>query len=325
MCTIICGAATSFIGLFLARMGVGAGEGGAQSACTAYVRDLFPDRPTFALTVMMAGNPVGGFIGLFFGGAIAAAWGWRTAFILAGIPGLVLAVLVLARAREVRSPAPMGASTTILRDIGRLLCRPRITLLIVATTAILLILNVASAWMPVFFIRIHDLNTAEAGLYAALATGVGGGLGISGGWLCDRLAPRVAHIEGKYLVAVILGMIPLLLIAIMATSAPLGLAGYFFYNVLAYSTLGPLTRLIQDAAEPDERALAFAVCGGIAMLFGLGVGVPLVGWISDRLAPGFGARALGEAMLIVLPIAVLVALACQLRLLVMMRLDGAKC
>ena len=316
LCTVACGAATGFLGLFLARMGVGAGEGGAQPACTSLVRDLFPSRGTTALAVAMAGNPIGSFIGFLAGGAIAQVWGWRTAFVLAGLPGLLLAAVVYRVIGDVR-PSATGpfAHRSFQRDLRRLLARPRLPLLIVAVSASMLVMYAVGAWLPAFFIRAHGLSTAEMGLFGAMATGICGGLGTVAGFLCDRLDTHVRHVEGKFVILASLAAVPLLLVSVAARDTATALSGYFALNVVAFAWLAPATRLIQDAVEPDQRALAFAACGGAGLLFSLGVGVPLIGWASDLLTPDFGARSLAVALALVLPLAAATAAAGHFRLL----------
>jgi hypothetical protein len=182
-------------------------------------------------------------------------------------------------------------------------------LLTIAVGASMLVMYAVGAWLPALLIRAHGLTTGEMGLYGALATGVCGGLGSMSGLLCDRFRARVAHVEGKFVILASIAAIPLLLVSVGARDAPTALAGYFALNVAAFAWLAPATRLIQDAVGPDERALAFAVCGGAGLLFSLGIGVPLIGLVSDLLAPALGARALAAALALIVPLAALAAIA----------------
>jgi MFS family permease len=78
--------------------------------------------------------------------------------------------------------------------------------------------------------------------------------------------------------------------------------------MLAYAWLAPTIRLIQDCAEPHQRALAIALCGAIGMFVGLGLGLPLIGWISDLITPSYGARAIGLALCFVVSAAIVISL-----------------
>lgn len=316
LCTIACGAATSFVGLFLARMGVGAGEGGAQPACTALVRDLYPSRASTALALVMAGNPLGSFIGFIAGGAIAEQWGWRAAFVLLGLPGLLLAGIVWLGVGEPRPASSVpAANNSFAGDLRRIVCQPRIPLLIAVVSGSMLLVYAIGAWLPAYFIRAYGFGTAQMGFYGALATGLCGGLGTLAGLLCDRLGTRIRHIESKFVMLVTAAAIPLLLITVVAREATVALSAYFLLNFAAFAWLAPGTRLIQDAVDPAERALAFAVCGGGGLLVSLGLGIPLIGWASDLLAPSFGPRSLGAALGLVVPVVAAVTIAGHLCLL----------
>ncbi|TMJ11752.1 MAG: MFS transporter [Alphaproteobacteria bacterium] len=255
LCTIACGAAGGFIALFLARMGVGAGEGGAQPTCTSYIRDLHPTRATSALAVMMAGHPFGSFLGFMVGGAIAQHWGWRSAFVLAGLPGLLVALLIAFGIREPRPSSPQAGQRGLWRrDMKRLLRNPSLPLLMVLCSASLLIIYSGSAWFPAYFIRVHRFTTGEIGAYAAVAVGVGGGAGTLAGILCDRFRERLVSAEIKFLILAFAGLLPCTLWTLLAPSAASALAGLLAFNLFAYACLAPTTRLIQDAVEPHERA-----------------------------------------------------------------------
>ena len=95
--------------------------------------------------------------------------------------------------------------------------------------------------------------------------------------------------------AALLLLVPFLLAMVFSPGIGTTLSAFFVYNVLAYAWLGPTIRLIQDSVEPRQRALAIALCGAVGVFVGLGVGVPLVGWISDLLTrvmatAGWGSR-----------------------------------
>lgn len=316
VCTVACGAAPGFWGLFLARMGVGAGEGGAQPACTALARDLLPDRSTTALAVIMAGNPIGSFVGFLAGGVIAGHWGWRVAFVLVGLPGLILAAVVYRLIGDPRSASERpSASASFGHDLKALAGRPGILVLIVAICASMLIMNAVSAWLPAYFIRAHGLSTAEMGLTGAVATGVCGGLGTVAGFVCDRFSGRVRKIESRFVILVTLASVPLLLLTILSRDVTGALLAYYLLNFATFAWLAPATRLIQDQVDPDQRALAFAFCGGTSLLFSLGVGVPLIGWTSDWLEPDFGVHSVGAALALVLPLAALVTIVAHVRLI----------
>lgn len=303
--TFLSAAAASFVTLAVARMGVGIGESATVPVASAMVRERFPKRATAALAIAMAGNPVGSFLAFLIGGLIAERWGWRWAFLVAGPPGLLLAAVVLSRLRiansEVRSP-PRSAS--LLDETLGLAKRPFFKPLVCATIGSMFMVSAANAWMPAFLIRVHHLGTAGAGLYVAIAVGLGGAIGSLTGIGCDRLRARVRHPESALMIATLLLVAPFLAVMIFESATAPALAAYFIYNVLAYAWLAPTIRLIQDAVEPGQRALAISVCSATAIFVGLGIGIPAVGWLSDRLTPSYGSQAVGLSLFLVVALAV---------------------
>src|SRR5690606_23188978 len=111
--TMLCGVATSFTMLLLARIGVAIGEAGGTAPSVAMVSDLYPpQRRSSAISVLMLGSSLGAVFGLGLGGWIAQHYGWRTAFVALGAPGIFLALLLLATVRAPRTVAPAGAGAT---------------------------------------------------------------------------------------------------------------------------------------------------------------------------------------------------------------------
>jgi predicted MFS family arabinose efflux permease len=312
--SLLCAATTGFGGLLIARAGVGLGESGIVPIATAVARDTFSQRGTSAIAVTMAGNPAGTFLAFLLGGMIAERWGWRWAFLAVGLPGLLLALVVLAKLRD-RSAGTPADSASWIRDATSLVGKPMVKPLMCATVGSMLMVNTATAWMPAYFIRAHGLGTAQTGFYFAIAVGVGGALGALSGIACDLVRSRIRHPESAIMCATLLLALPLMLAMIFSASTKTALGAFFVYNVLAYAWLGPTIRLIQDAVEPRQRALAIALCSTAGFFVGLGVGAPLVGWISDRLTPDHGVQAVGISLCIVIAGAVALALASHLVIL----------
>ncbi len=305
VCTMLCGMAGSFATLFLARVGVGVGESGGQPTSTSLVRDYFPGRPTSALALMMAGNPFGVFLAFLVGGFVAAHWGWRWAFFVAGAPGPIVAVMILLTLKDRREAQQASAQGTGLwPSIGAILRQPRFLLLLAATASSLTIVNSITAWLPAYFIRVHGFGTQQMGEYGAFAIGLGGGLGTLSGLLCERFRRRLALPESMAMLASLALIVPALFVLVSSGNSTIALGSYFLLNFCAFVWLAPTTRLIQDAVEPRQRALAMSLCGGAGFMFSLVLVVPAIGWISDWLAPTSGARSIGDALCLVLPVVV---------------------
>src|SRR5712664_3508488 len=94
--TAASGFAWGYGSLFAARLGVGVGEAACAPAANSLIGDLYPAaRRAHALSLFMLGLPIGNFMGSFIRGHVAAAYGWRMAFYVACLPGLLLAVLAM--------------------------------------------------------------------------------------------------------------------------------------------------------------------------------------------------------------------------------------
>ncbi len=99
--TALCGMSQGYMQLLLARIGVGIGEAGGTPACNSIVGDYFPaDRRAMAMTIFALGAPIGAWLGADMAGAVAAEYGWRSAFFVLGIPGLILALVIFLTIKE---------------------------------------------------------------------------------------------------------------------------------------------------------------------------------------------------------------------------------
>lgn len=298
--------ARNFMELALARIGVGAGEAGCVPASVALVSDIFPEeRRTSAISLMMLGMPVGTFAGLLFGGMMGESFGWRMALLVAGIPGLLLAAIFVATVSDPRSSrlaasaAARPAATPIAGAARTLSQRPGYSWLVLGMTASMLIGATTAAWLPAFFIRVHGFSVGEMGGYAAISIGVGGGIGtLCAGIICDVLRPRVRDVEAKVVMTSLLVCIPALLLTIFSPDPFVGLAAMFVLNVAAFSYLAPTAALIQRAATEDTRSLALALGISFGNIISLGLAIPLVGVLSDLLAPQTGSSSIGYALLV---------------------------
>lgn len=297
--TILSGFASSFMQLFLARMGVGVGEAGSQPASTTLIPDYFPEKSRgMAMSLLMLGAPVGSFLGMFLGGLAGAEWGWRTAFIIAGVPGLVLAIVILLTLRDPRAligtrPAPPKLKTSLFILWQKKQLRYLAVFLACSTFAV----YASGAWLPAFFIRAHGIPTAEIGAYTGIALGLGGGIGVlGGGFICDFFREKVKHVELKVLMVATILCIPTLIVTLFANDFTVAIAAMFAFTLFAFTYLSPAVTFIQREAPAEVRALAIASCISIANISSLTVGLPAIGFISDTLAPSTGTMSLAYAL-----------------------------
>jgi MFS family permease len=296
--TAVSGFATSFAGLFAARMGVGVGEAVCAPAATSLIGDLFPtSRRGRATAVFMLGLPVGIGLSYVVGGAVAQAWGWRATFFVAGLPGIAAAALCLTLpepARGTAEPHPIGGLSR--SRTARALVRETPSLAWISLSGALHNFNMyaLATFVPALLTRHHGLGVRDAGALSGLMFGVFGGAGMmTGGWMGDRLAARR---EGGRLWASAVAVavsIPLFLLFVAQPPGAVGPALLFvcpalflmyLYYAAAYAT-------IQDVIEPSRRGTAMAVYFCAQYLLGASLGPVGTGMLSDRLAARAAAAA----------------------------------
>ena len=300
--TVCCGLAANFSQLILARMGVGIGEAGSQSASATLIADYFPpSRRGLAMAIFYLGVPVGGCIGLLLGAIIGSRWGWRAAFVAAGLPGLLLALAVFLVMRDPRQPVARDPASRPLGDliaaIHRLLAISSYRTLVVACISGATAQNIASAWFPVYFVRVHHLSMIDTAFWMVVGIALGGTLGsIGSGMICDRLRHRSRRPEVAILIAAAVTLCPLLIITCLARSTPVAIGAMILSYVCAFVFLTPSTLLIQQTTPPDCRSLGVGIWGSVINVVSLILVLPLVGWGSDRLTAVFGLRGLGLSL-----------------------------
>jgi predicted MFS family arabinose efflux permease len=299
--TALSGLAGSFTQLFVTRLGVGVGEAGSQPASTALVADLFPQgRRASALSLLLVSTPVGSFLGLLLGGYVGTLWGWRAAFLVAGVPGLILAVVMVATTRDpkfARTISPSRQEPSLHETLRMFAGRPRFRWLVLGAVSWSFLIYTSAAWLPAFFIRVHGMTTAQIGRFAAIAVGLGGALGtIGGGFICDLLRRRVREVELKMLMIALCLAVPLLLVTLLSGNRSIALVSMILFDVFAFSYLTPTVLLIQKAVKAESRSLAIAVGLSISTILNLGLALPLVGLLSDALTPTQGCGAIRYAL-----------------------------
>ncbi|MBB3860960.1 putative MFS family arabinose efflux permease [Novosphingobium hassiacum] len=197
--TALAGFARGFWDLLLARMGVGAAEAGGQPTALSLLADYFPEsRRSTALGIFYLGTSVGYAASFLIGGLVASAYGWRAAFFVAGVPGLILGVMLYLTVGEPVRTSDTGAArddAPPLLAAFRFLSRmPAIRHLFAAMLLASFSVSVMLMWMVPLLMREHGLTLAQAGTVGAITMGVSQSLGaIVAGVLADRIARRGRH------------------------------------------------------------------------------------------------------------------------------------
>jgi MFS family permease len=313
--TALTGLAQSFTQLALARIGVGVGEAACSPPAHSLLSDYFPpERRGTALSIFSLGVPIGIMIGYLAGGWINQYFGWRTAFFVVGLPGLLLAVVVRLTLREPPRGHSEGAQTSApvtpvdsFPDVLRFMWRLRSFRHLSLAAALHALYGYGVlAFMPAFMMRVHGMtNTAELGLWLGLIAGVFSGVGtFLGGTLGDRFAARKKDMRWYMWLpawATILS-IPFSCLFYLWPEGRTALLLSIPGAVLGPTYIGPTMAMTQGLVKLRMRATASATLLFILNLIGLGLGPQAVGVLSDLLVPTYGTQSIRYALLFVVVI-----------------------
>ena len=301
--TALSGMAQTFTHLVLARIGVGVGEAGCTPPALSLIADSVPkEQRASAVSVYMLGAPVGSILGLALGGLIADAFGWRMAFVLVGLPGLLLAAIAALTLREPRRSLPrVAAADQTAPSFGEALkelAGKRAYWCVVGGVTLKSFASYgALAFTGSFFFRNFPVELAEMaarfGLKSAgflgLALGVTSGVmamigTLLGGRLADHFARKDARAYAVIPAVGALAGLPFALAALNSDSLLLAFAFLLAPGLLGSMWLGPAYGVVQSLVRPQTRATATAVLLFVANLIGLGLGPLAVGILSDILS-----------------------------------------
>jgi MFS family permease len=292
--TMACGATRTFGQLVLARVGVGAGEAGAIPPAQSLLADYYPpDRRGWALGVFLLASTVGLVLGVSGGGWTAEHYGWRTTFIVAGLPGLVLALAVLLGLKEPRRMsgfvAGPEARESVASSVKALFSKPSYRNILISLVLYYFVAYGALIFTTSFVVRVHHLKLGQASSIFGLVAAVAGVVGsLFGGRLVDRLAKRS------------LTWLCYVPAAGLLVAWPLNVAVFIAPNIVVMMFILFLTIIVQSAVVLSEFAALHAVCGSgrramaVALAFfftnliGMGGGPVITGIISDACSHQYG-------------------------------------
>lgn len=322
--TTATGLTTGFGSMLAARFGIAAGEATCYPSALSLIGDYFPPtkRPR-AIALFQLGTYGGIIAGVSLAGVIAAHFGWRAAFRLLGLPGLVLALTIWLTVREPERgmndagarPAPAAGSQDILRTMLSLMRdAPRFALLVTSSVSLAIAQVTMGTWVPAFLMRVHGVGQEQVGLLAGPIIGLSGVAGtLIGGFLGTRIADRNGEDRAplKVMLYSAPAAIPAILLFLFAPGLPLTLAGGAFAAFFIAMHFGPLVAVIIGAVDAQRRGAATSLLASAQFLIGLGLGPLIVGAVSDALQPTLGQGSLRYAMLIA-PLAVAIGWALAL-------------
>jgi len=309
--TALCGSATSFVQLFIFRLGVGVGEAGGVAPAYALIADYFPpQRRARALAIFSLGIPLGLAFGTLIGAYLAAWVNWRAAFIVMGAAGVILAPVMLWVVRDVPRPEASRASAPRLSETFPLIAKkPAFWLMAAAASCSSLAGYGLALWTPSVLERSFGFSLIERGQFLASIFLIGGTAGVFlGGVLADRLGAADKRWYAWLPAIAWLVTAPLFAFGLLAESPTVAWALLLIPNALNILWLGPVTTAVQHLVPQPLRSTASASFLLINNFIGLGVGPTLIGWLSDNYKARFGDEALRYASVSVVGFYALAAL-----------------
>jgi MFS transporter, Spinster family, sphingosine-1-phosphate transporter len=300
--TALGGLTSGFVSLLAARALVGVGEGTYGTIAPGLLADYYPRAQRGRVfSIFFAAIPIGAALGFVLGGWADTAFGWRSAFYIAGLPGLALAALALTLPDPPRGSQDDAADGHGAAPIGKggfsayapLLRNPGYLWAVAGYAAATFAAGGLAYWMPAFLERVRGATRHEATMQFGGVTVVTGLIGTyAGGVLGDRLLRRTRHAYIWFSGVSTLAAVPFVWLALTLPSPSLYLPAIVVGELLLFASTGPINSAIVNSVPAAHRAAAVALSILAIHLFGDVPSPPLIGWISD-------ASSLGRAVLIV--------------------------
>ena len=304
--TALCGVAANFWHLALARVGVGVGEAGCSPPAHSMISDLYPpEQRSTAMGVYTIGISAGIMLAYLLGGWVVQNIGWREAFFVVGLPGILLALIV--RFTVVEPPrghsegrAAVSEQPPFFRTLRFLWRRKSFAHMTIAAGLSSYVGYSVINFMPSFLVRSFGMPADVIGLYLGLIIGIIGGAGFFlGGYFADHLG-QTSHRRALRFIGlmVLLSALPYAAM-FLSDSWQIALVFFLVPALTANVYLAPVLAQAQGLVALKMRAMASALALLIINVIGLALGPPLTGLISDLLAASYGEESMRYALLLV--------------------------
>jgi len=308
--TAICGLTQTYWQLLLARFGVGIGEAGGTPPSTSILADTFPaQRRPLALTIFALGACLGAWLGSSVAGGAAERSGWRAAFLLLGIPGIFIALLVRTTMREPRrgrlDPAlERMAPSTLSQTLQYIRTHRAVLHLVIGGSVATLWSWGLMWWTPTFLQRSYHMTVGEAGALLGRMHLIGGTVGtLIAAWLMShRAAADPRYVARLLACSTLLTTIPSIVLYLSVSEQTATVLLWLFVPGV-YFYIGPVLGLLQNLVPPDMRATTCSILLLTANIANLVVAPQVIGWLSDWFAASFaaGSESLRWALIMLAP------------------------
>ena len=284
--TVLTGMAATFSTLLFYRILVGVGEASYATISPGLISDVYPaSRRNNALTIFYAAIPVGAAIGFSLGGVIAAHFGWRPAFIWAGVPGLFLALILLPFKEPTRGGADDGArpkEKPTVHGILSLFKIGKFNLLVLGYTAYTFALGAFGVWGSTFLHRVHHVANERAAYFFAIVLAAAGLVGtLLGGFVASLWQKRNPAGYAWLLALSVLAAVPIGFIAFLSNNTIVAMTALAVAMLLLFLSTGPTNTLILETVPVHLRSSAMALSIFMIHMFGDMWSPEIVGRLSD--------------------------------------------
>lgn len=320
--TVLCGFATSFIALFIFRIGVSIGEAGCSPPANSIIADYFvPSKRSTAVSTYALGIPLGSMVAYAFGGYVAGSldgaavaallrdWGflwavnaldwnsiegWRVAFVVVGLPGVLVALIVKLTVKEpprgyTDPPSMQGKEQVSFGEVLKILAKKPSYWHVTLGVSIASFVNYGVGQFFVsFLIRTHEMSIFDAAIKVAMLLAVMASIGtFMSGYLADRFSARYPKALAWIPMIALLGSTPMFITGYLLDSLQLAIPILMIGQMLLYTYLCPIYAVPTAVVDSRMRATSVAVTLFIVNLLGYGLGPPLIGGLSTVLNASF--------------------------------------
>ncbi len=318
--TALSGLAANIWQLTLARIGVGVGEAGCSPPAHSMIADLYPpEQRSSAMGFYTLGISAGIMLAYLAGGWVVQNMGWREAFFIIGLPGLLLALIVRFTLPEPRRGASegrrdSGSQPALIVVVRFLLARRSFLYMAIAAGLSAFVGYSIINFMPSFIDRSFGVGIAIIGFWLGLIYGIAGGAGFYfGGYFADRIG-RAGYRKAMVFIALSTAASALFYGGVfLATSVTVCMTLLVVPAVIANFYLAPVLSLTQSLVSLRMRAVASSLVLLIINVIGLAMGSPITGFISDLLEPTLGVESMRYSLMIVSSVMLPLAAWCYFR------------
>lgn len=279
--TLLSATATHFRMLITARGLIGVGEGGFTTMAQPFLAEHYPkEKHASVLALFGLALPLGSAVGYIAGGIIGANWGWRIAFMLAGVPSVFLALLAWYlpdNARQIQNtPKPT------LKEYTHLFKNKPFLYVCIAQAMITFLIGGCSAWVPTYFVRYLKLDVAQAGTYFGILVILGGTIGTYlGGVWAQRWKTKNQNAYYNMLLVGLIGCIVPIWLGLFLQNIWGALVCFWGAIILLFLPTGAIAAALVETTPSKMHAMAFAVNIFIIHLLGDALSPSIIGALAD--------------------------------------------